>query len=81
MTTTETKMIEEIADWSKPKRVETRNGPRNLRTAAPGDDFWKAWRVDKAILMNAGVSCSKRGGEWQACWWLLVDRLPLLRRS
>lgn len=63
--------IEDLCDWSAPKRVQTRNGPRNLRTATAGDKFWAAWKTDKASLKDAGVSVSKsRSGAWEACWWL-----------
>lgn len=62
--------IEELANWSKPKRVETRKGPMLLRTAQPADPFWLAWRSGKDQLKQAGVSVTKQDGSWECCWWL-----------
>jgi len=71
---TKTVPIDKLAPWSEPKRVETRQGPRMLRTARPTSDFWGAWKADKASLKAAGVSCGKnQGGEWEARWWLPLD--------
>ncbi len=72
MSTTETIRIEDLAKWSTGKRVETKNGPRNLRTAVPTDKFWSAWRSDKQTLKDAGISCNKNRmtGNWQVCWWM-----------
>lgn len=62
--------LESLVKWSKPKRVETRNGPRDLRTGYPGDEFWSAWRSDKDALKDIGISCGKdRNGNWEARWW------------
>lgn len=71
----ETIAIADLAKWSAPKRVETKAGPRMLRTAAPEEAFWNAWRSDKDALRAAGVSCTKnaRTGNWEACWWLPLD--------
>lgn len=66
--------IELLASWSDPKRVETRNGPRNLRKAPCTDGFWTAWRSGKETLKAAGVSVSKApNGDWEACWWMPLD--------
>lgn len=66
--------LEELCQWSAPKRVETRNGPRNLRTAPPTDAFGLAWKQNKEALKAAGLSWSKsREGQWEAVWW---QRLP-----
>lgn len=74
MTTAQTIRIEDLLKWSAPRRVETRQGLRNLRTAAPTDAFWAAWRSDKAALKDAGVSCGKnRDGDWEATWWLPLE--------
>lgn len=63
--------VSELVKWSEPKRVSTRAGDRNLRTADATSDFWAAWKADKQSLKEAGVSCSKdrKTGGWQACWW------------
>lgn len=69
---TATMKIDDLANWSEPRRVETKNGPRMLRTAPAGDDFWAAWKSSKQELKDAGVSCGKnrQTGAWEACWWL-----------
>jgi len=69
-----TMKIEDIAQWGSPKRVETKNGPRNLRKAFPQSKFWTAWKSSKVALKEAGVSCGKdRDGRWEALWWLPLD--------
>lgn len=56
--------------WNEAKLVETRRGPRQLRTAQPTTAFWGAWRSNKAQLQNEGVSCRKtRDDAWEICWW------------
>ena len=63
-----------IASWGAPKTVNTKNGPRNLRTAPAGQDFWNAWKGAKAELKQAGVSCRReKDGNWTACWWTEPD--------
>ena len=67
--------LEKLVEWSKPKRVETRNGPRLLRKAAPTDEFSAAWKANKDALKAAGISWSKdeRTGEWSVVWWMPLD--------
>ena len=66
--------IESLVNWSDPKRVETKHGPRNLRTGRPSNTFWSAWRSDKQTLKDAGVSVGKdRSGTWEALWWLPIS--------
>lgn len=68
---TKTVEIEKLVNWSSARRVETKNGPRMLRTAATTEEFWAAWRSSKETLKAAGVSCGKnRIGDWEAAWWL-----------
>jgi SWI/SNF-related matrix-associated actin-dependent regulator 1 of chromatin subfamily A len=67
---TATIKIESLCDWSAPRRVETKKGPRNLRTAEATSEFWDAWRHSKTDLKAAGVGCGKnRNGAWEATWW------------
>ena len=63
--------VESIANWSAPKELQTKNGPRLLRKAETSEKFWTAWRANKDALKAAGVSCSRdeRTGDWQALWW------------
>lgn len=73
---TKTVEIEKLVGWTAARRVETKNGPRMLRTAETTVEFWDAWRSGKDILKEAGVSCSRRSnGSWEANWWLpLVEK-------
>lgn len=67
--------IEKLAAWSAGKEVQTKQGPRLLRKAAPTDAFSAAWKASKATpdhpLRGAGVGWSKdsRTGQWEAVWW------------
>jgi len=66
---TTTLQIAELLPWSEAKQVETKNGPRNLRKAAPTEEFWALWRAEKAALRAVGLSCSQFKGQWEVCWW------------
>lgn len=74
-TQTKTMKIEDLARWSAPRRVETKNGPRDLRTAPPTETFWTAWKQSKDSLRAAGISVGKnrQTGDWEACWWLPIN--------
>lgn len=67
--------IEKLAAWSPAKEVQTRQGRRLLRKAAPTDAFSAAWRSNKDGCKAAGLSWSKdeRSGTWEACWWMPVS--------
>lgn len=70
---TETQLnLETLLPWSTAKRVTTRNGERNLRTAAPDANFWNVWRTNKEALKSAGLSVTRKGEVWEACWWTRV---------
>ncbi len=64
--------IEELVNWSEPRKVSTKRGPKLLRKAPITfrDPFWDVWRAHKSDLKEAGVSVSKYDGDWQVCWWL-----------
>lgn len=77
-TTTQSATIEEVLqamNWSEARRVETGSGPRMLRKADPNERFSAAWKENKSILKDAGLSWSKdpRTGAWQVCWWTPLD--------
>jgi len=65
--------IAALLDWSNPKPVRTKNGPRQLSTAAPTNEFWSLWRSQKDDLRNAGLSVgqNRQSGEWEVCWWFI----------
>lgn len=65
-----TTFIEALADWSAPREVFTKHGPRLLRTARPEADFWRAWTDYKSDLKSAGIAITKAdGGQWVVQWW------------
>jgi SNF2 family DNA or RNA helicase len=62
--------IESLADWSEPKKLQTKAGPRLLRTAEPNKNFSNLWANNKPELKAAGVTWGKdMEGNWQICWW------------
>lgn len=63
--------IAEFLKWTEPKKVNTREGAKLLRTAAPTEPFWSLWRADKFNLKSKGISVGKdpQTQEWQVCWW------------
>ena len=44
------KTIEGLARWSKPRELQTKNGPRILRKAAVTPEFSEAWKTQKDEL-------------------------------
>lgn len=61
--------FESLAAWSAPKKVNTSQGPRIVRSAVPGKKFWDAWGKDKEKLKRQGIGVTKYQGEWQINWW------------
>ena len=58
--------------WSNPKNINTKHGPRVLRTAKIEKDspFWKLWGKHKVAIKGVSISISKdRNGNWEACHW------------
>jgi len=63
--------------WGEPRIVSTREGVRSLRTSAPTDAFWRAWRASKEGLKSKGFSVSRNtAGEWQVCHWQTPSAAP-----
>ena len=58
-------------NWSEPKRVHTKNGYRLLSIAKPNEIFWNAWKENKQVLKDSGISVSKdeQTNEWVVQWW------------
>lgn len=64
--------FEDTLDLTEPKIVMTKFGERAVRSADPTEEFWEAWRENKATLKAAGWSVSKSdytGGKWQVTHW------------
>ena len=64
--------INELLPWGAPKRCNTRNGPRDLRTATPTQNFWALWRANKEALKTAGIAVNQTDGNWVVQWWSAV---------
>lgn len=59
-----------LADWSKAKEVQTKYGPRILRTAKVSEAFSEAWKSRKDEIKKLGAGFSKnRNDEWELTWW------------
>lgn len=64
--------IEALAKWGKVKEVNTKLGPRLLRTARPDETFWTAWNANQKELRAAGISLSRDlddESKWRVCHW------------
>lgn len=62
--------IKSLVNWSEPKEIQTKHGPRMLSKAPASPEFWAAWKEHKEELKSAGVSCSRNDdGSWDATWW------------
>lgn len=55
--------------WDQPRKVNTGQGQKIVRSAKPTAEFWNVWRKDKAALKAVGISCSMFREEWQVTWW------------
>lgn len=69
---TTTPDIETLCRWTKEKEVQTKLGPRLLRTARPDESFWAAWAEHQPALKSAGISLSRDlddASKWRICWW------------
>lgn len=60
-------------DFSKPKRIETKRGPRMLSKCKATAEFWEVWNEHKEELVKAGLSVSEYNGKWDVCRWKNVD--------
>lgn len=62
--------VEQLAEWSAPKEVQTKNGPRILRKAKVSSAFSEAWKTQKDAIKAAGAGFGKnQDGEWELTWW------------
>lgn len=67
--------------WTQPRRVETRNGPRLIQTAAITDMvrgvFWDSFKKHKAEWYQIGCGVSKIGTSWHVTRYSTMDgRVP-----
>ncbi len=64
--------LEKLAEWGKPVECNTRFGARLLRKAkaAPGPEFWTAWKAQKPEMVALGISPKRQpDGAWELLWW------------
>ena len=55
--------------FGKSKIVMTRNGEREVASAAPTPEFWEAWRADKEAVRKMGLGVSRNDGIWEVSLW------------
>lgn len=75
--------IESLANWSKPKEIQTKYGPRLLRKAAVTETFSAQWKAHKDDLKALGASFTRdeRSGEWELVWWQKIDAATQAKRD
>lgn len=68
-------LLLELVEWSQPRRLDTRRGPRVFREGAPTPEFWEVWRLDKDAVKELGVNVSKNEetDEFEVQWWEDVE--------
>lgn len=65
-------------DWSDPKQINTKHGPKLVMHAAPNQQFWTAWKDCRDCVKDAGFSVRKLdNGSWQVTCWTDPDDEPL----
>lgn len=57
-------------DWSKPRQVPTKRGPRLVSSAKPNNDVFALFEREKDALYKAGYSISQFRGAWQVSRWV-----------
>lgn len=75
--------IESLANWSKPKEIQTKYGPRLLRKAAVTESFSAQWKAHKDEMKSLGASFARdeRSGEWGLVWWQKIDAATQAKRD
>lgn len=64
------------------REVQTKYGPRRVRSGAPTESFWSAWRSDSGGLKSAGYAVGRdQRGEWQVSQWAKLDAEETARRA
>lgn len=69
-----TEQVLNALEWSESKRLHTKYGERDLRTANPTQDFWSLWKSHKDELKALGYSLTKsNNGDWMVAHWGKVE--------
>lgn len=69
---TDTVNISDLLAWSKPRRVNTKNGPMDVSEALPTREFYALWKSNKPVLKEAGVNFKAPDqfhSDWYVVWW------------
>ncbi len=61
--------LNQMLNWSAPKRLMTMRGEKMVSEAAPTQAFWDVWRREKETLKSAGISVKKVGERFVVCRW------------
>lgn len=62
--------VEQLANWSQPKEIETKYGPRLMRRADLPAGFWDIWKAHKDALKANGLSVGKdKSDKWELTLW------------
>lgn len=78
--------IQSLTQWSAPREVQTKNGPRILRKGPLTEAYRSAWRANKEAMKEAGLTMApvdreNPSGDWQALWWAKIDGQEAARRQ
>lgn len=74
-------------EWTAPKEVQTKRGPRIVLNAEPNEAFYNAWRNENQMLRDLGLSLSRdlykdpSGNTWRVTWWQELDPAVLAQRN
>lgn len=62
--------VERMAEWSEPKELQTKFGPKIMRKAAVTPAFSAAWKTHKDEIKAIGAGFGKNlNGDWELSWW------------
>jgi SWI/SNF-related matrix-associated actin-dependent regulator 1 of chromatin subfamily A len=71
-----------LADWSEPREVQTKFGPRILRKAKVSAAFSAAWKTRKDEIKATGAGFGKdMSGEWELSWWAELPKETQEKRA
>lgn len=69
-------------NFSAWREVDTKFGPRQVRSGAPTDEFFAAWRAESEKMKLRGFVLSKSlKGEWQVSEWRQISPEEAARRA
>jgi len=69
-------------EWTKPKEVQTKRGPRMMMRAEPDEKFWTIWRTEKEEMRAAGFGVNRdKQDNWEVTYWFSIDPAEIERRK